>query len=201
MAEAVPFLKTTMRLLYNRPDIVHSCVRPRVSKYDQEYWSQNIRKVNKLWQPGHIRHEYIEGLIQDNDPVENSTVHQYLLFDVHYYLASFKPANVKTCDMYRAVGGNFFGMPGKYTLPFSEGHYVIGGDATVTMWSRRSNLFYKHDLVTLSGAHTCVDLGWYSIVVASGVSRNLEIIKARPTGYCPTNSVQSTWLLMQYSGM
>lgn len=46
-------------------------------------------------------------------------------------------------------------------------------------------------------AHICIDFGWYSLNVASGPASDLEIIKSRPTGFGPRQSVQSTWILAQ----
>lgn len=57
----------------------------------------------------------------------------YFLSDVHYYLPGYKFKNTKECDYYTCVGGNFRGIPGHYTLPFNEGHYIVRGDATVMM--------------------------------------------------------------------
>ena len=42
----------------------------------------------------------------------------YILFDVHYYLADWKP---KYSGRVLLVGGDFPTLPGKYVLPMHEG--------------------------------------------------------------------------------
>jgi hypothetical protein len=52
VARQFPDLADRMTVLYNRPDIVHHCIRPCENKYDRQYWNANVHRVNAKWQPG-----------------------------------------------------------------------------------------------------------------------------------------------------
>lgn len=69
--------------------------------------------------------------------------------DVHYYLSNWTPKNVGDKDLFFCSGINFFGCPGRFSLGFNEGDYLIDGDGNVKMKTRGTSLMYCHPLVSL----------------------------------------------------
>jgi len=111
------------------PELTHEAIRPKDSEYNRRYYLDNIDAFqNERWQPGHINHRCIDGYIQENDSIIDDIV-IYLVYDCHYYLKDWTPANVKSLDRFEAVGANFFHVPGRYVLPFREGIYHVTSDA------------------------------------------------------------------------
>jgi hypothetical protein len=91
-------------------------------------------------------------------------VFHYTLFDVHYYLAGWKPKNP---GQVMVVGGAFHPIAGRYVLPCGEGEFVVGekdGQGWLTMFTRSAGQSYDHPLVSLQHTDMRLDYGWYSHV-------------------------------------
>jgi len=184
-----------VRLCRERREITHVSVRPIDNEYDVRYRVMNRPNVvGRKWMAGYINHEYIDGLIEENDPFLANVKVIYSLIDVHYYLGDWIPGNSKEGDWYNAIGGNFFPLPGKYHLPFNEGMYVIDGESNVNFKARRSDTWYTHPLIRLGNAETAINFGWYSLVQASGNPDSFTLNKYAPSGFSTGTSIQSTWI-------
>jgi len=201
-------------LLRTLPKVDHFSVRPVEEKYDKDYYSQNLEALKSQgWAPGIPAHGVFATTIQEfettysldalsgtvrNFPAyiqqnRNHTRVVYQVFDVHYYLQGWKPLCSAPHDIVHVVGGDFYDLPGRYLLPFHEGHYTINGDAQVAFSPRASGAPYMHNLVHYDRPAFKMNLGWYSIFWDFCHPSDFAVRPAAPTGYSTMNSVQTTY--------
>ncbi len=103
--------------------IKYQPVRPSDTVYDRSYHAQNEAGYNasrSKW-CALVNSPVYHGKVQDweEDAVKNGDLVDldcYLLFDVHYYLAGWKPREEVSGQVY-LVGGVFHPVIGRYQLP------------------------------------------------------------------------------------
>lgn len=184
-------------------DVHYFPVRPRQHPYDAEYYQKNLAQYRDRNSVSCVeKHDPFEGIVQD---FERGFVNPcdslfYIMFDVHYYLAEWRP---QIPGRYCLVGGTFHPLPGSYSLPLGEGSYDVWdnqGQAYVTMWTKSAGMSYDHPLVSVQNANSRIHYGWYSHVSASGPTDTLSLTPVRFPALrirdCLTGkSVQSSWIV------
>jgi hypothetical protein len=194
-------------------EFTHVAVRPNEDEYDVQYWQQNENIVrNSPWTPGAPNTVLYKGTIQSYersliplnelqylyfkraDIRERLTV-AYELYDSHYYLENWVPRYMEERDSMYIVGGDFYALPGTYTLPFMEGHYTNLNNETIDFYPKSSGKSYHHPLVHFDNADFRIDFGWYSIFQSTICPKNFKLRKPPVVKISSLNSVQAAWVL------
>jgi len=120
-----------------------------------------------------------------------------LVYDVHYYLDNWVPIAKGADDQVHVVGGDFFGLPGQYLLPFHEGSYSVSGDGEVSFLPRGAGAPYMHPLVHYVQPTFKMPLGWYTVFWDFCHPSDFKVVRPAPLGYSTSHSIQTTFLERQ----